>query len=357
MGHTPTFTLMPWERAQQEGANGQYAGIFTFTKSFDRMKNFQFSAPVAKIKDVFFKRENDSIKWQKLSDLKGYDIGASAGYNYADVFLTAMNQDVLDVQMVHSETPEILHLRKLRNNRIDLAICEVRLCNFLIEKQSPTYDGIDHIERPIGPVRTFHVGFSLEWPNSEELLEEFNDELFRMAEKGEISKIFRKYTTVRRFEQPLEDFGLGLIEDIWIVSELENGRSSETPLAEKLTVRLKNLLRNRNRTIGLKWEPMLVVWSEGGSFEVDNPKINEKIPRRNVESPDVSSLVQTQESFSLGTFPLSDEDLSANLRIEFRNDATSTVQGGYVLFNPPAEPQWASVKDVDDRKTVTVQKP
>ncbi|MFB6347549.1 MAG: substrate-binding periplasmic protein [bacterium] len=256
MGHTPTFEIIPWQRAQREAARGEYAGIFTFTKSKDRFRDFRYSAPISHIMDVFYKRRENDITWESLSDLEGYDIGASGGYNYADSFQDAVRDDRLDVQFVHSVKPEILHLRKLKHERIDLAICEIRLCQFLIQQNTPTFSGIDYINRSIGPVRSFHVGFSRKWPNAKKLVESFNKHLFRLHSRNVVSEKFRSYNSSAHLKQPLDDFAKELVDDLRMSHQLED----EIKLISDPTLRLIKILNNHFKTVV---SPAPHCWSSG----------------------------------------------------------------------------------------------
>jgi hypothetical protein len=87
-----------------------------------------------------------------------------------------------------------------------------------------------------------------------------------------------------------------------------------------------------------------------GSFGVDNPNINEDITPRNIESPDVSTLIQTQGNLTLGVFLLQEQILSRDLKIHFEN----INLGVYLLFYPSKKILSAPVNNVDDETTVTV---
>ena len=180
MGYEAKIDIYPSKRGKQLAERGKLAGIFAFTKKPERLTKYHFPRPLGTIRDVFFKRKDRSIHWEKMDDLKPYLIGATETYNYAPVFLNAIREKRIHTEMVVSQTPEILHLRKLVGKRIDLAICEISLCRFIIKNNAPAFDDLDYIDQTIGPVRTFHLGISRKWPDSKELTMKFDAALIQL---------------------------------------------------------------------------------------------------------------------------------------------------------------------------------
>ncbi|MBF0588130.1 MAG: transporter substrate-binding domain-containing protein [Magnetococcales bacterium] len=201
MGYTPQFEIYPTKRAKNMAKTGRVAGLFTITKNAERQAMFHFSRPLAVIQDVFFKNKKRAIDWTHMGDLKPYIVGATDGYNYAPVFLKALRDRVFRAEMIASHTPELQHLRKLASGRIDLAICEINVCNHIIRQWAPTLDSIDFIQRYIGPVRTFHIGFTRQWPDAEQLVKRFNQELEKFRREGGLKRIYKAFG-VLEFQSP-----------------------------------------------------------------------------------------------------------------------------------------------------------
>ena len=194
MGYRPKIAMQPWKRVQEAGMRGQFAAIYSFTKNPERERHFYFTDPLSTVKDVFYKLKTSPITWSSLDDLQHLTIGASDGYNYAPVFMDAIKQQRFHkVQLVTGEVPELQLLRMLLLKRIDLFICEVSVCQYLIQTHAPELDGVDFIDKAIGPVRTFHLGFSKNWPQAEQLVKEFNTALARFVTEGHRQRIFEKY--------------------------------------------------------------------------------------------------------------------------------------------------------------------
>ena len=191
------ISLLPPKRAMSMAAKGQAAGYFTFTKNPQRLKDHYYSLPLSTISDVFFKKRDIAVDWKTLSDLKSYKIGATAGYNYAPEFLDAMNQKVINVDLITTGNPEFMHLKRLNAGRVDLIICEVTLCSHIVRSNPDQFKDIDFVDHPIGPVRTFHLGISKKWPNAAWIAKRFNETFLQLLEEGVIDKIHQKHGSRR----------------------------------------------------------------------------------------------------------------------------------------------------------------
>lgn len=84
---------------------------------------------------------------------------------------------MITTEEVSSGTPEYQNLKKLQLGRIDLFICEFNACSYIIHANPAEFGGIDYIDNPVGPIRTFHVGFSKKHPEGKALQERFDKAL------------------------------------------------------------------------------------------------------------------------------------------------------------------------------------
>lgn len=193
LGYQPQIHFMPWRRAQLEAAQGTYAAVFTFTESAQRRQRFHYSEPLSLITDIFYKRRGETINWQQLSDLKALRIGISAGYNYVPEFMTAMAQGELVVEVIAAEAPELQQMKLLQLGRIDLSLCIFSRCEHLRQQRPELFAGIDYIPTPVGAPRSFYVGFSKAWPRSEQLRDQFNQQLGRLKADGTLTRILDSY--------------------------------------------------------------------------------------------------------------------------------------------------------------------
>lgn len=197
MGYSADIQMQPWKRVQMAGEIGQFAAIYSFTKTPEREQQYCFSDPINTVQDVFFKLRRNQMDWQQIDDVKTMRIATSAGYRYAAEFTDAVKQKKLtSIYETANPTPEIVNLRNLARGRVDLVICEINVCQFLIARHAPEFDELDYMPKSIGPARSFHVGFSKKWPNGEKLCHQFNTELAKFIAEGLRKKIFDKYRFV-----------------------------------------------------------------------------------------------------------------------------------------------------------------
>jgi polar amino acid transport system substrate-binding protein len=197
MGYTPKIEMQPWKRVQEEAQKGNFAAIYTFTKNPDREKIYHFSDPISTVRDVFYKKKSKKIAWSGLDDLKTMRVGASAGYSYHAVFKYAAEaKKFAAFEEVFQSPPELANLKKLMADRIDLFICEVSVCQYFVKNNAADLNDVDFIDKTIGDVRTFHVGFPKVYPGSEQLAKDFNTELAKFVKEGKRKPIFKKYSIV-----------------------------------------------------------------------------------------------------------------------------------------------------------------
>ncbi len=177
MGENAEYHASPWKRAYDKAVKGDIQILFSFTKNQERERHFYFSDSISTVRDVFFKRKDQEINWQDFSDLKGKKIGLSSGYRYGLSFMKWVKSTSNRVEALHGKTPEIQNLSMLARNRTDLFICEVSVCQYLIEKDPVKFGNLDFHPKSIGKIRGFHVGFSKKWDRAQEFQVRFNHAL------------------------------------------------------------------------------------------------------------------------------------------------------------------------------------
>lgn len=175
MGKEVDIFFTPWKRCQLMVKAGKIAAILSLTRNEEREQWLYFSKPINKVRDVFFKRKSSAIDWKTLADLAPYRIGVSGGYRYDQSFEKAREESVLaKIDVVSSSRPEEQNLKKLILGRIDLFVCEVSVCSYLIQTNSDELGGLDYIDRSIGPERDYYIGFSKAHPEGKALHDAFN---------------------------------------------------------------------------------------------------------------------------------------------------------------------------------------
>ena len=193
MGYITEFEIAPFKRVYSMASTGELAGVFTMTRNPERESQFFYSDPISSVMDVFFKHKDTKLEWSSFQDLKGLNVGMSLGYSYPEPFLNALDANIFTPDRVASAEPEIIHLRKIQQKRIDLAICEVSVCSWIISRNKEALGALTYMKKPIADARTFHMGFSRKWPDAEKVTKLFNKELAKYIAEGKRRAVFKKY--------------------------------------------------------------------------------------------------------------------------------------------------------------------
>ncbi|HOD55117.1 MAG TPA: transporter substrate-binding domain-containing protein [Candidatus Cloacimonadota bacterium] len=129
-GITPVYSFYPWARCEKTVETGEAFAAFPYAVTAERKALFNYSDPLFHSSNkVYYYTKNPKplkdVKFEKISDLKGYTIGLIAGSFIADE---------LDKHGVKYETTTTLDLsiKKLQMGRVD----------FVIDEQAVTYDTI-----------------------------------------------------------------------------------------------------------------------------------------------------------------------------------------------------------------------
>lgn len=177
MGYLPELRVLPWARAEANTRAGTADMIYSLTYSRDRARYYHFTDPISQARDVFFKLRDRDIQWQELDDLAGLRIGLSAAYSYDPGFMEWLAEGNGLATRISQESPELTGLRMIALGRIDLFICEVSVCSYLIEAHLSDYPELSKVTAvpdTVGPTRHFRAAFSRRHPRGETLRDEFN---------------------------------------------------------------------------------------------------------------------------------------------------------------------------------------
>jgi polar amino acid transport system substrate-binding protein len=202
MGYEVKIDIKPWKRGQKEAAEGKYAGIFTFSKNPERERYFYYAEPISTVSaEVFFKRKDRDITFETLEDLKGkgLQMGTVDGYNQSDIFKNAVKEGYFETQPLASDNPDFQNLMKIKKGRIDLFVCPLNLCSFIIRENPEEFSDIDYIDKRISRSFFFYFAVPKKWPNALELKNRFNEELKKYALEGKLDEVHKKYGVVLVF--------------------------------------------------------------------------------------------------------------------------------------------------------------
>lgn len=184
MGYRANIHMLPWARAEKLAKTGEIDMLYSLTFSETRQRFYFFTNPIGSARDVFFKRRDRSFEWQTLDDLSGLNFGLSAAYSYQPEFMSWLSSGNALTTRISHEQPELTGLRMVGLGRIDLFICELSVCEYLLAQQGSALAELDRVERmpgEIGALRSFRAAFSRALPNGRELRDRFDMVLNRLT--------------------------------------------------------------------------------------------------------------------------------------------------------------------------------
>ena len=208
MGYRVEWVEIPFARSLEEMKTAKFPAMAPCVVGGGREEYIFFSAPVSSIFSVLWKKKRDDFSWHTYDDLKWRVIGASY-YNYGAGFLEAGKAGQFKLDMVAANAPEIIHFRKLLQNKIDMFICERSVGLYLRTKHAPEFDEVNYAPTGVGPARPFCFAVSRKYfegreKQMHEFVDAFNRELAIFSREGERIKIFDKYHMLI----PVDDQGM-----------------------------------------------------------------------------------------------------------------------------------------------------
>jgi len=177
-GYEVRIEFSSWKRNQALVASGNAWGTFPYSRTEERMKDFLFSNIIFQSDMVFFSYKDDStITYEQLSDLKDYSIGGVLGYFYKKAFEEAG----LNVSYTSDEESAF---KNLVAGRVDLVpMMDIIGWTIIKEKFPEIQRDFNTVQRPFN-VTTSSMMVSKTYPESEKILEAFNAALDSMKEDG-----------------------------------------------------------------------------------------------------------------------------------------------------------------------------
>ena len=188
-GITVEYGFFPWKRAYKYAKLGVWDGSVIWLWSKERTKLFYYSDPVIDSQDVFFQLREKPLRWQKLEDLTGLTIGATAGYFYGKAFEQAEKSGQLKVVRVNSD---LQSLRRLLTGRIDACVINLQVGYFLLNQH---FSDLQRQRISYHPnavhESSWHLILSKQKPGNKQLLERFNRGLATLRNSGAVERYLK----------------------------------------------------------------------------------------------------------------------------------------------------------------------
>lgn len=138
MGYKLVIDFYPWTRAVNLAkSNARFVGYFPEYYSSQRAREFFYSDVIGSGALGFAERANKPFVWNSLSDLTWVKIGVVQDYVNTAEFDTRLAKNQLKVDVA---TSDLKNLQKLHGKRIDLAVVDKNVFNFLLENDAELAD-------------------------------------------------------------------------------------------------------------------------------------------------------------------------------------------------------------------------
>ncbi len=185
-GYKLVVDFSPWQRTQTSlFQTTKYIGTFPIYDSFLRRSECLYSVAFGQSPVGFVQQIKNPVSWQTFDDLKTARIGTVMGYSNTEKFDALAASGSLDVSSVPTD---VMNIRRLVFNRIDLAVMDKFVMRYLLannEELKPYQAQLEFNDRPLGNPKHY-ICFA----RTEEALalQQVFDRFFDPEEAAEISK-------------------------------------------------------------------------------------------------------------------------------------------------------------------------
>ena len=183
VGMQTDIKYMAWARAVLVTKEGEIDGLFPAYYNADRTVTHAYSNPFPGGPLGFMRRFDKEIQYGSLRDLENLRIGVVRGYVNTKEFDEA---EFLDKHPVQSD---LLNLRKLVRDRLDLVVIDKIAALYMMQQNMPAQQKmIEFVEPPL-EVKNLYIAFSRKTPDYEAKLKAFNSGLAAIEANGELDRI------------------------------------------------------------------------------------------------------------------------------------------------------------------------
>jgi len=186
VGYQVEVTFLPFARQIEYAKNGEVDGIIMLWHTKEREEWSLFSDPLPACRIGFYKRKSDTISFSTYADLKPYKIGIVRGYANPPGFDEAkLNTDAV--------TFDQQNLQKLQANRIDLALIDKWVAQYLIRTKFPQFEAeLEWMDPPL-QITQQYLAISKKVANYEQKSRDFNQGLKELTDEGGVTRILEKH--------------------------------------------------------------------------------------------------------------------------------------------------------------------
>ncbi len=187
MGIKPKYKFYPWRRCYHLVKSGKVWGAFPYTYTEERAKEVLFSDSVGESNTVFFYyKKKKNYTYDTLDNLKPLKLGGIVGYFYEEAFRKAGLQ-------VDYAPDELSAINKLAAGRMELLPLNELVGWYHIREKFPgKLSDFGTVERAYS-TDELKVIVSKQYPDSSNLLKQFNKHLKNVKTGDRYKAILKKY--------------------------------------------------------------------------------------------------------------------------------------------------------------------
>lgn len=185
VGYKLNVEILPFGRALQYAKQGIADGI-TLWHSDNRTQWFKFSKPFTHSELVFLKAKSLQVTYQSLNDLTPFTIGTVQKYAYPKSF--SHHLKIKKDQVLNDEK----NIRKLILGRIDIALIDKRMAQFILRKNHPKQQ---YLFDSAGTLKNenYYLAISKAATNYQQKYQAFNKGLASIKKNGILEEIISRY--------------------------------------------------------------------------------------------------------------------------------------------------------------------
>ncbi len=206
--------FFPWKRSYVLAQYGTWDATAVWWDTEEGRTDFLLSNPAVSTSFVFFRLKSRTIKWNTISDLKKFRIGATLGYEYGKDIMSAIKAKELTTEFVPFDEQ---NYKKLLLDRLDIfpndpIVGYAQIKNTFSPEEAQLFT---HHPKEFNH-NTLHLFISRKIKNREFFLKKFNAGLTKLRESGRIDTMFEDLKTGKYDKQ----------KSIWVPPEKE-GKTSK----------------------------------------------------------------------------------------------------------------------------------
>lgn len=185
VGYQVKIEILPFSRALLYAQRGKADGLIIWHNK-RREQRFKFSSTISEPDLVFYKFKKLKFDFDSMQSLLPYSIGTVANYAYATEFL---NSDSLNKDVVGTDRQNI---NKLVLGRIDLALIDKRMADYLVKTEHPELAGQFDWSGVLQKER-YYLAVSKQRQDYQQKVADFNLGLQIITDNGQRAAIIERY--------------------------------------------------------------------------------------------------------------------------------------------------------------------